>query len=215
MSTDAGVWVSALLTIAAYSFLWKENRLFRAVEHIFVGLGAGYGIAMGYSNIVSKAWNPITKEGKVYLVIPVIMGVLLFGRFVKSMRWTARIPLAFIVGMGAAIALRGAVEQQFVKQIQATMMPLTRSGTDCCPRHTVRHVLLLLHLSEKPGAHDRVNPGKVDSHGDVRSRVRQRRDGQDLAFHRCSSEPFRGVDPSHQIGGMTLVRLPDKGRQDS
>lgn len=128
MSTDAGVWVSALLTIAAYSFLWKENRLFRAVEHIFVGLGAGYGIAMGYSNIVSKAWNPITKEGKVYLVIPVIMGVLLFGRFVKSMRWTARIPLAFIVGMGAAIALRGAVEQQFVKQIQATMMPLTSVG---------------------------------------------------------------------------------------
>ena len=128
MSTDVGVWVSALLTIAAYSFLWKENRFFRAVEHLFVGLGAGYGIAMGYSNIVSKAWNPITKEGKLYLLIPVIMGVMLFGRFVKSLRWTSRFPLAFIVGTGAAIELRGAVEQQFVKQIQATMMPLTSVG---------------------------------------------------------------------------------------
>jgi len=124
MSTDLGVWIAAVLTIAAYSFLWKENRLYRAVEHIFVGIGAGYSVAMGYNNIIGKAWDPITKKGQFYLIIPVLMGVLLFARFVKSISWASRIPLAFIVGMGAAVALRGAIEQQFVKQIQATMIPL-------------------------------------------------------------------------------------------
>ena len=87
-----------------------------------LGLAAA---VMGYYNIIGKAWDPITKKGQFYLLVPVVIGVLLFGRFVSSFRWTARIPLAFLVGMGAAIALRGAVEQQFVKQIQATMMPLT------------------------------------------------------------------------------------------
>jgi len=124
MTTDFGVWVAAMLTIAAYSFLWKENRLYRAAEHIFVGIGAGYSLAMGYTNIVGKAWDPITKKGQFYLIIPVLMGVLLFARFIKSISWASRIPLAFIVGMGAAVALRGAIEQQFVKQIQATMIPL-------------------------------------------------------------------------------------------
>lgn len=124
ISTDIGIWVSALLTLAAYSFLWKENKVFRAVEHIFVGLGAGYYLVMGYGNIVDKAWNPITKNGQLYLIIPVIMGLMLFGRFSKSTRWASRVPLAFIVGMGAAVALRGAVHQQFIKQLQATMVPL-------------------------------------------------------------------------------------------
>ncbi len=108
MSADLGVWIAAILTIAAYSFLWKENRLYRAVEHIFVGIGAGYSVAMGYNNIIGKAWDPITKKGQFYLIIPVLMGVLLFARFVKSISWASRIPLAFIVGMGAAVALRGA-----------------------------------------------------------------------------------------------------------
>jgi len=124
MSTDFGVWVAAVLTIAAYSFLWKENRLYRAVEHIFVGIGAGYSVAMGYTNIIGKAWDPITRKGQIYLIIPVLMGLLLFARFIKSMNWASRIPLAFIVGMGAAVALRGAIEQQFIKQVQATMIPL-------------------------------------------------------------------------------------------
>jgi len=124
MSSDFGGWVAALLTIAAYSFLWKENRVYRAAEHIFVGIGAGYSLVMGYTNIVGKAWDPITKKGQVYLIIPVIMGLLLFARFNKSLNWASRVPLAFLVGMGAAVALRGAIEQQFVKQVQATMMPL-------------------------------------------------------------------------------------------
>jgi hypothetical protein len=124
MSSDSGVWLAAILTIAAYSFLWKENRLYRAAEHIFVGIGAGYSLVMGYTNVVGKAWEPITGKGQIYLLIPVIMGLMLFARFAKSVNWASRIPLAFLVGMGAAVALRGAIEQQFVKQVQATMMPL-------------------------------------------------------------------------------------------
>ncbi len=125
MTQDIGIWVAALLTIAAYSFLYKENKFYRAAEHIYVGIGAGYSIVMGYSNILSKAWNPMVKEGQLYLLIPMVLGALLFTRFVRQVSWAARIPLAFLVGMGAAVALRGAIEQQFVKQIQATMVPLS------------------------------------------------------------------------------------------
>ncbi len=124
MSTDVGIWVSALFTLAAYSFLWKENIVFRIAEHIFLGVGAGYYLVMGYGNVLDKAWNPIAKEGQFFLLVPVFLGLLLFARFSKSNMWASRIPLAFVVGMGAAIALRGAVQEQFIAQIRATIMPL-------------------------------------------------------------------------------------------
>lgn len=124
MSSNPGIWVAALLTLAAYSFLYKENRFYRAAEHIYVGAGAGYALVMGYTNVLTKAWDPMIKKGQIQMLIPMILGVLLFARFIKSTRWIARIPLALVVGMGAAIALRGAVLEQFLKQISATMVPL-------------------------------------------------------------------------------------------
>ncbi len=125
MSTNLGVWVAALLTLAAYSFLYKENRFYRAAEHIYVGAGAGYSLVMGYTNVLNKAWNPLVNKGQVLMVLPMVLGLLLFTRFTKNYRWMARVPLALLVGMGAAIALRGSVEAQFISQVRATMVPLT------------------------------------------------------------------------------------------
>jgi hypothetical protein len=120
MSTSLAVWVGAIMTIGVYTFLYKENPFYRFVEHAFIGLGSGYALVMGYTNIVNKAWTPLTK-GRVEFLIPVALGLMLFGRFIKGYAWTARIPLAFVVGMGSAIALRGSVQAEFVQQIQAAM----------------------------------------------------------------------------------------------
>jgi len=111
------------MTIGVYTFLWKENPFYRFVEHAFIGLGAGYALVMGYTNIVNKAWTPLTK-GRIEFLIPVVLGLMLFGRFAKGLAWTARIPLAFVVGMGSAIALRGSVQAEFVEQIKAAMTPI-------------------------------------------------------------------------------------------
>jgi hypothetical protein len=53
------------------------------------------------------------------------MGLLLFAPYVGTQfGWLRRIPIAFIVGVGAGIAIRSAVIENFVKQIAATVMPL-------------------------------------------------------------------------------------------
>ncbi|MDP2857114.1 MAG: hypothetical protein Q8P50_03955 [Bacillota bacterium] len=123
MSTDLAVWIGAILTIGVYSFLYKENPFYRFVEHAFIGLGSGYALVMGYTNIINKAWTPLSK-GRIEFLIPVALGLMLFGRFAKGLTWTARIPLAFVIGMGSAIALRGSVQAEFVQQIQAAMTPI-------------------------------------------------------------------------------------------
>ncbi|HRW78849.1 MAG TPA: hypothetical protein P5207_09295 [Candidatus Sabulitectum sp.] len=43
-----GIWVAAIFTIGIYSFLYKENPLYRLAEHLVVGISTGYLITISY-----------------------------------------------------------------------------------------------------------------------------------------------------------------------
>jgi len=38
---DVGIWVGALLTLCIFSFLYKDNPLYKFAERLFVGVTAG------------------------------------------------------------------------------------------------------------------------------------------------------------------------------
>lgn len=125
MSTDPGIWVAAILTLIVYSYLFKETEWYKAVEHLYIGLAAGYTLVMGYNNIVNKVWDPIAKQGSFAPVIPSILGLMLFAPYVsKSAAWLRRIPLAVIAGIGAAVGARSAVTSTLVRQLRAALTPL-------------------------------------------------------------------------------------------
>lgn len=124
MSTDPWIWVMALLTLGIFSFLFKENPFYRWVEHIYVGAAAGYGLAMGYNNILTQAWNPIV-EGSLIYIIPVILGIMAYARFIKPISWMCRWPLAIIAGAGAGTSLYGATNSSLVAQVKANLLPLS------------------------------------------------------------------------------------------
>ncbi len=123
MSTDFTVWVAGILTLCAYSFLYKENPFYRLAEYLLVGVGAGYALVVGWTNILTKAVQPLQK-GQIAVLIPVVLGLLLFARFSKKQAWLSRYPIALMVCIGAAVALSGTIKEQLIKQIGATMLPL-------------------------------------------------------------------------------------------
>ncbi|HNY11482.1 MAG TPA: hypothetical protein PKK26_07840 [Candidatus Wallbacteria bacterium] len=43
-----GIWIAAILTIGIYSFLYKDNFLYKFAEYLFVGVSAGYLTAVSY-----------------------------------------------------------------------------------------------------------------------------------------------------------------------
>ena len=125
-----GIWIGAVCTLAILSFLLRENPFFRTAEHLFIGMAAGIGIFYGYQTIVTNAWDPLFNpaEGEPrqwFLIIPLVLGVLLYTRFLNKGKWISRIPLGFIIGVGSALAIRGVVGASFMNQILATMeLPL-------------------------------------------------------------------------------------------
>ncbi len=123
MSTEIGVWIAGFLTLAAFSFLYKENPAFRVAEFALVGSGSGYALALGWKNILDKVITPLG-QGKMMALLPLVLGLLLLTKLSRKNAWMARYPMAVLVALGASVALRAAIKADLLTQIRATMLPL-------------------------------------------------------------------------------------------
>ena len=124
ISTDIWVWIGALGTIAMFSFIFKENPIYRWCEHLYVGAAAGYAISVNVKSIVDKAFTPLFQDGKLIILIPIIFGILLYARFIKGFAWLSRWPMSFLVGVGSGLAIYGVVNSQLLAQVKASLLPL-------------------------------------------------------------------------------------------
>lgn len=118
------IYIKALCVIGMLSFMWKENPYYQLMEHIFVGLAAGQAVAAGYALIKNSALTPIAK-GSWALLLPIIVGLMLYLRFFKQVAWLARIPNSLLLGIGLGAGTAGCIASDVVAQTRATMVPIT------------------------------------------------------------------------------------------
>lgn len=123
ISTDILVWISSLLTLCIFSFIFRDNPFYRFAEHLFVGTSAGYLIALSYHNVVyPNLIVPLFKEGQFIYVIPLILGILYITRFIPQISWLVRIPISFLLGWGSGVVIPAVLQTDVIKQIQGTML---------------------------------------------------------------------------------------------
>ena len=63
-----GAWVAVFLTLGIFSYLYKDNPFYKIAEHVFVGVSAGYWMAMAFwtqvqPNLFGRLWP--TPEGDI------------------------------------------------------------------------------------------------------------------------------------------------------
>lgn len=122
-----GTWLAALRVLCIYSFLYKDNPLYKFAEHVYVGILAGYFVAAEYHNVVlSNLVNPLYTDfpHKLYLLIPGLLGLLAFFAFSRKLNWLVRFPLSFVVGIGAGPTVMAQLSADVMAQVQATAIPL-------------------------------------------------------------------------------------------
>ncbi|NLW16811.1 MAG: hypothetical protein GX033_04055 [Firmicutes bacterium] len=124
ISTNPWVWFMGLGMVSLYSFIYKENPIYRLFEHIYVGASVGYTFVTAYGNIIDQAWTPLTTEGKLNLLIPIVLGLMLYTRFFKPIAWVSRWPMSFLMGLGVGISTHGLLQSQLIAQSRAAMAPL-------------------------------------------------------------------------------------------
>ncbi|HEU4436149.1 MAG TPA: hypothetical protein VFR89_01700 [candidate division Zixibacteria bacterium] len=120
----AGTVVAAILTLAIFSFLYRENPFFRFAEHLLVGLSAGYFTVIAVQGtLVPKVIEPL-KAGDFWVVISFVLIILILGRLTEKTRPASRIPLALVIGAGAGVAVPALLQARILVQLGATMKPL-------------------------------------------------------------------------------------------
>jgi hypothetical protein len=120
---------TAFFTLALYSFLYKDNPLFKLAEHVFAGLTAGYYFGqIFHSVIVQQLWLPLKDDHEWILLFPAILGALLFARYIPRMGWLSRISLAFVIGSTAGITIMRQLHGLIMPQVASTFIPLDSVG---------------------------------------------------------------------------------------
>ena len=80
-----GAWVAVGLTLFIFTFLYKDNPLFKLAENLYVGVSVGYTIVKTYDTvIVQLIWRPMVENGEWALLIPVAIGLLMLTRYVPK-----------------------------------------------------------------------------------------------------------------------------------
>ncbi|UCG62191.1 MAG: hypothetical protein JSV52_02580 [Candidatus Zixiibacteriota bacterium] len=119
------IWVMAFFTLALFSFLYKDNPVYKLAEHIFAGLTAGYQVGLIWDTIIlQKLWDPMIGAGQWQLLVPGVLGVFMFARFWPRISWLSRISLAFVMGTTAGVFLVTELHGRVLPQMQWTMLAL-------------------------------------------------------------------------------------------
>jgi len=159
-----GLWIAAFLTLSIFSYLYRDNVFYKLAEAIIVGVSAGYWMVAGFWDSIvaqlmaeltpaaARAWAvpglSATKTPDWSYLIPLILGVLLFSRFVPKLSWLAQWPLAFVVGTFAGLRLVLFLDADFVSQIKNTLLPLVVITADgeFSPWSSLRNIGILLSM---------------------------------------------------------------------
>ena len=105
ISTDPWVWVSALITIGIYSVLFKDNPMYQFLESVFVGMAAGYLVVVNWFTLLKPTVSDEIAAKAFSLIIPLILGLLVYTRYSKSVGWLSRYSMAFMMGVGSGYVL--------------------------------------------------------------------------------------------------------------
>lgn len=127
-----GTWVAATLTIAIFSFLYKDNPLYRAAEHIYVGLSAGFAVIYAwafdvYPMLIDSFKGHLSAHDYLeayILIIPALLGIIMLLRSVPKLVWLSRWPISFTIGIGAGLGLIASIQGYLLPQISDTLRPM-------------------------------------------------------------------------------------------
>lgn len=128
MTDLIGVWVGAILTLLVFSYLLGDTPLFRVAQAIFVGVAVGYAATVAvFLVLLPRLFEPLIADTATNwpLFVPLVLGLLLFTKLRASWASLGNPSIAFLFGVGAALAIGGALSGALVPQLEATVVSLS------------------------------------------------------------------------------------------
>ena len=105
-----GLSVAAVLTLAVLSAAFGRNRVSSAAFAVLIGTAVGYAATVTWWLVLwPRLWRVLRDPaGEWPLLIWFLLGLLLLARGLSTTSWLSNVPLALLLGVGAALAVAGA-----------------------------------------------------------------------------------------------------------
>ncbi|HEX9017780.1 MAG TPA: hypothetical protein VF806_01250 [Anaerolineaceae bacterium] len=114
-----------LTLIVMLYMIFGDNALFRIITYTFIGIASGYVTVVVIFQVLLPRIFSLVKTGNLGFLglglIPFVLGLLLFLKFVPRLSSIATLPMAVLVGVGAAIAVGGAMFGTLFGQVLGTI----------------------------------------------------------------------------------------------
>lgn len=130
-----GVIIGAGLTLIMYSFLYRDNPLFKIAENLYVGVALGYGIMVTwYQSLIPEVVDPLVTAPHYQArldflfarlrIVPIILGVLMLTRLSRRHGWLSRYTYTIMVGWGAGIGIPIVAHTYILQQVRPLLHPV-------------------------------------------------------------------------------------------
>ena len=121
--------IAAFFTLAIFSFLYKDNPFYKFAEHLLIGISVGYALGYLYhATFIPYIWTPLTTAPNVkafiWILLPVLFGMIYFSFVIPKYRWLIRFPIAFFLGIGNGFAIPYTMSTNIYLQLKDTFVLL-------------------------------------------------------------------------------------------
>jgi len=207
-----GTWVAFFLTLMVYCYLGKDIPflyvIYRLAACVFVGVALAYGALMAWHAVlVPRLWLRL-EGGQWWYVVPLVLCLLLLTGLKRSWSGLGGVTIAFLFGVGAALAVGGGIVGTLLPQVVATFVSLNPNhyqGTaaqegDYPLTHVLNALLVVVgtistlmyfYFTAKGGLPGGVSSGLSRSSGRMRTKYDWAKHGIRSAFAPLCSQAVR------------------------
>jgi hypothetical protein len=118
--------LSFCFTVALLSYLIGDNPLYRLVLHIFIGVAVSYGILVViYQVLRPRLITPLSSGDPLIIAaatVPLMLFLFLIMKLSPRTAALGNLSTAFLLGVGTAVAMGGALLGTLIPQVQATWL---------------------------------------------------------------------------------------------
>lgn len=114
--------LQAIFALSILSWAFKSNPIHRIVESLYIGVTAGYLLITNLNTAFKSAILPLPQDP--LLVIPIILGLMMYARLSKKYAYLSNFSIAFITAIGIGLSTRTIIQSDVIRQFTNTAIPL-------------------------------------------------------------------------------------------
>lgn len=131
MTHPLSIWIGAIVTLGVFSYLVRDNILYRVVQHAALGVTVAVGLIVAWQQVLAPMWwTPIRQgvdgtgpgTGALWL-LALVPGSLWYFQLSKRLFWLSTLVSGLFVGVAAGLAFKGQI-LLVLPQIGASIKPM-------------------------------------------------------------------------------------------